>query len=113
MSYKVIKFFHDLQDTVKTKGGEICHAYNVGDTYPREGYKPSADRIAELAGSDNKQRTPLIEQVDDESDTQNTGATADEEISAAEEVQEPDAPQEDAAETEKKPKRKRTAKAAE
>lgn len=69
MSYKVIKFFHDLQDTVNTKGGEICHAYNVGDTYPREGYKPSAARIAELAGSDNRQGVPLIELLEDSTET--------------------------------------------
>lgn len=83
MSYKVIKFFHDLQDTVKTKGGEICHAYNVGDTYPREGYKPSADRIAELAGSDNKQGIPLIELQEDSKETSEEKAVKEESVKEA------------------------------
>lgn len=50
---KVIKKFTDLQDG--------NHVYNVGDVYPREGYTPSEERIAELAGDKNKQGTPLIE----------------------------------------------------
>lgn len=50
--FKVIKFFHDLQDK--------NHEYNVGDIYPREGLTPTPERIAELSGSENKQRTPLI-----------------------------------------------------
>lgn len=50
---KVIKKFTDLQDG--------NHVYNVGDTYPREGYTPSEERIAELAGDKNKQGTPLVE----------------------------------------------------
>lgn len=63
--YKVIKYFVDLQDVKKTKSGNIYTEYNVGDTYPREGLEPSAERIAELAGSDNKQHTPLIEKVEE------------------------------------------------
>lgn len=55
MKYRVIKFFTDLQDN--------NHAYNVGDTYPREGLNPSEERIAELSGSDNKQGVPLIKEV--------------------------------------------------
>lgn len=53
--YKVVKYFTDLQD-----GG---NPYNVGDTYPREGLKPSPGRIAELAGYENLQSKPLIEEV--------------------------------------------------
>lgn len=53
--YKVIKYFTDLQDG--------HNAYNVGDTYPREGLNPSEDRFAELSGSDNKQGVPLIKEV--------------------------------------------------
>lgn len=49
----VIKKFTDLQD-----GNRV---YNVGDVYPREGYTPSEERIAELASDKNKQGTPLIE----------------------------------------------------
>ncbi len=55
--YKVIKFFMDLQDKK--------HAYNVGDEYPRKGLEVSAERIAELAGKENKQGVPLIEKVEE------------------------------------------------
>ena len=64
--YKVIKGFHDLQDATKTKSGEIYHEYNVGDEYPRKGFKVSEDRLKELAGKDNKQGTPLIAEVKEE-----------------------------------------------
>lgn len=50
--YKVIRYFTDLQDS--------NHAYNAGDEYPREGLSPTAERFAELAGSNNKQGVPLI-----------------------------------------------------
>lgn len=63
--YKVIKFFHDLEDKKETKSGTVYHAYNVGDVYPREGSKPSEERVAELAGSENKQGEPLIELVEE------------------------------------------------
>lgn len=53
--YKVINYFTDLQDN--------GFAYNVGDTYPRNGLKVSPERIAELSGSNNKQGKPLIEEV--------------------------------------------------
>lgn len=55
--YKVIKLFTDLQDN--------GHKYEVGEEYPRLGLKPSLARIAELSGSDNRQKTPLIVEVDD------------------------------------------------
>lgn len=63
--YKVIKRFVDLHDE--------NHVYNVGDTYPREGAKPTESRIKELSSNENRQKTPLIE-VDD---TDNTQAVAD------------------------------------
>lgn len=53
--YKVIKFFTDLHDS--------NHPYNVGDVFPRNGIAVSEGRLAELAGSDNKQGQPLIELV--------------------------------------------------
>lgn len=53
--YKVINFFTDLQDN--------NYAYNVGDTFPREGVEVTKERIAELAGKDNQQGKPLIEKV--------------------------------------------------
>lgn len=55
--YKVIKAFTDLQDNY--------HGYKVGDVYPREGYEPSAERIAELSGSNNLQGNPLIQLVEE------------------------------------------------
>ena len=63
--YKVIKHFIDLQDN--------DHSYNEGDIFPREGVDVSEERIKELAGSDNKQHTPLIELV--EEDLDNTADT--------------------------------------
>lgn len=56
--YKVIKHFTDLQDK--------DHPYNVGDTFPRKGLNVSAERLAELAGSNNKQGVPLIEEIQPE-----------------------------------------------
>jgi len=55
MSYEVVVTFTDLQD------GE--HLYNVGDEYPRTGYKPSTKRIDELLGANNKRGKPLIKAV--------------------------------------------------
>lgn len=52
MSYEVVVTFTDLQD------GE--HLYNVGDEYPRTGYKPSIKRIDELLSANNKRGKPLI-----------------------------------------------------
>lgn len=56
--YKVIKYFTDLHDK--------NHEYHVGDIFPREGVTVTEARLIELAGSDNKQGTPLIELVEDE-----------------------------------------------
>ncbi|MEI3218462.1 MAG: hypothetical protein V8S08_01100 [Lachnoclostridium sp.] len=53
--YRVIKHFIDLHDN--------DHSYEEGDIFPREGVAVLDERIAELAGSDNKQHTPLIELV--------------------------------------------------
>lgn len=50
--YKVIKAFTDLHDN--------DYPYSVGDTFPRLGIKVSEKRLKELAGSNNKQKTPLI-----------------------------------------------------
>ena len=59
--YKVIKHFIDLHDN--------DHSYNEGDIFPREGVDVSEERIEELAGSNNKQHTPLIELVEETPDT--------------------------------------------
>lgn len=58
--YTVIRAFHDLQDGKATKAGMIYHCYEVGDVYPREGLKPSPERIEELSGPHNAQGCPLI-----------------------------------------------------
>lgn len=59
-TYKVIRYFTDLQDN--------DHAYNVGDTFPREGMTVKQSRLDELAGDSNKQGRPLIEVVADQYD---------------------------------------------
>lgn len=64
--YKVVQFFHDLQDYTTTKNGTVYHAYNVGDTYPRRGYDPSEERIKELSGKDNIRGVTLIELVEEQ-----------------------------------------------
>lgn len=61
MMYKVIKYFTDLQDN--------NFAYNVGDTYPREGFDVLPSRIKELAGKKNRQGEPLIEKIEEEPKT--------------------------------------------
>ena len=53
--YKVLKLFADLKD------GE--HIYKPGDTFPRKGVKVSEERLAELSGNNNLQKTPLIKEV--------------------------------------------------
>lgn len=54
--YVVLTRFADLRD-----GNRI---YEAGDTYPRPGFDVSPDRLAELAGSDNRVGKPLIVDVD-------------------------------------------------
>lgn len=53
--YKVIKSFTDLQDN--------NYAYSVGDTFPHNGVKVDAERIAELASDKNRLGIPLIEEI--------------------------------------------------
>lgn len=54
--FKVIKQFKDLQDN--------NHLYKVGDLYPRAGLEPTEDRIKELSTNANKQKTPLIKEIE-------------------------------------------------
>jgi len=61
MMYKVIKFFTDKLDN--------GYAYNAGDTFPRNGFNVSEERISELLGNHNRQRTPVIEKVETKTDT--------------------------------------------
>ena len=58
MMYKVVKYFIDLQDN--------NHPYNAGDVFPRSGVTATDERLAELAGSENKQGVPLIQLVEEE-----------------------------------------------
>lgn len=53
--YVVKVFFTDLQDN--------NYAYNVGDTFPRDGMAVTSDRIKELSGTQNKRGIALIEEV--------------------------------------------------
>lgn len=50
--YKVIKYFTDLQDN--------DYPYKEGDIFPRSGVEVSKERLAELSGSNNKRKEPLI-----------------------------------------------------
>lgn len=52
--YRVVRRFYDLRD-------KWCYA--VGDVFPRKGTKVSDERIAELAGVENRLGVALIEQV--------------------------------------------------
>jgi len=60
MSYTVISPFCDLKDKM--------HPYNVGDKYPRDGYTPSLERIAELKSDANALKMPLIKGEEKPSD---------------------------------------------
>lgn len=53
--YKVIHYFTDLHDD--------GYAYNVGDEFPHKGMTVTNERIAELAGKENKQGVSLIVEV--------------------------------------------------
>ena len=55
MAYKVIEYFEDLQDNGRP--------YNVGDVFPADGNTVSAERLSELASTQNRRRIPLIEEV--------------------------------------------------
>lgn len=59
-TYKVLVAFKDLEDN--------DHIYTEKKPYPREGSKPSEERINELLSSDNKRKEPLIVAVDEGGD---------------------------------------------
>lgn len=56
--YKVIQLFTDLQDN--------NYLYNVGDTYPRDGFEVLPSRFKELSSKNNLQGVPLIEKIEEE-----------------------------------------------
>jgi len=53
--YKALTDFIDLQDNYRK--------YRAGDTFPRTGYDPGEERIAELAGTNNKRGCAVIVKV--------------------------------------------------
>ena len=55
MPYKVIEYFEDLHDNGRP--------YNVGDVFPVDGNTVSAERLAELASTQNRRHVPLIEEI--------------------------------------------------
>lgn len=55
MAYKVIAYFEDLQDNGRP--------YNVGNIFPVDGNTVTAERLAELASTQNRRNIPLIEEV--------------------------------------------------
>jgi hypothetical protein len=57
MAYKVVRRFREL----KHDG----HIYNVGDIYPKEGYKATKSRLEELSTTKNKYGQIYIEEVEE------------------------------------------------
>ena len=55
--YKVINLFTDIQDN--------GYLYNVGDEYPRKGYKPTAERVRGVLGNNNGRGKPMIVEVEE------------------------------------------------
>ena len=53
--YKALTDFIDLQDNYRK--------YRAGDTFPRKGYDPGEERIAELASTNNKRGYAVIAKV--------------------------------------------------
>ena len=58
--YIVIKSFVDLQDS------NFPYSAENKDVFPRKGKTVTAERLAELAGTDNKQGEPLIKLVEEQ-----------------------------------------------
>lgn len=57
MEFKVVNHFTDLKDN--------RHKYQVGDIYPREGYKPTLARIKQLMSGNNKLKKSLIKPIEE------------------------------------------------
>lgn len=53
--YIAIEYFKDLKDS--------GYKYHAGDVFPRQGYNPSAGRIAELLSANNKRGRAVIAEV--------------------------------------------------
>lgn len=100
-TYRVIKYFTDLQDN--------RHAYKAGDIFPREGMTVSQDRLDELSSSNNRQHRPLIEAVESSKLTGTNKPKADEQKRDTAAQNESD----DTSKAQRKPTRKRRTKNAE
>ena len=57
MKNVVLHSFTDKADT-EAKSGE--NVYWKGSTYPRDGYTPTKERIAQLSSNANAQKRPVI-----------------------------------------------------
>lgn len=57
-AYKAIEDFKDLKDS--------SYKYHAGDSFPRKGYKPSAERLEELLSANNKRGRAVIAEVKEE-----------------------------------------------
>ena len=60
MAWVVMRHFLDTQDN--------RHSYSTGDHYPRAGYVPTDERVAELASDRNRRGAPLIVKAEDRKD---------------------------------------------
>lgn len=91
--FKVINSFADSLDD--------GFVYQTGDTYPRDGYEPTPDRIIELIGTANGRGYPMIEKVDEaKAEAPVNEPEAEEEIPFSEPVTEEEAEATAEAETE-------------
>lgn len=52
MAYRALIWFFDKDDN--------AHEYRPGDVYPRDGYVPSAKRLADLLTGNNSTGKPMI-----------------------------------------------------
>lgn len=69
-AYRAIENFKDLLDHE--------YKYRAGDSFPRSGYTPSAERIKELLSDSNKRGRAVIEEVKDDFMNKPVEAEADE-----------------------------------
>lgn len=100
MIYKAIEYFTDLQDN--------GYAYNVGDVYPRKGYKPSEERIQELTTTNNKRHMVFIVPFDDaEKTTTEDHETAETVAEAATEETAENVPDNDIGDIDEKPRKRK------
>ena len=58
MMYKVVELFTDLQDN--------NYRYEVGSTFPRKGKRVTKKRLHELSTVNNKRKTILIKEVEED-----------------------------------------------